>query len=278
MHLPLLATFLSGAAHATTPTADDSWLNGADRPVAARLNAEVGFLAPLTHKIQSGTDGTYFDYVADGGQDLLFPVVRLSADADIGRSTVVLLYQPIQINTAVTFYDDVVEDGVTFPAGTAMDLQDGFSFWRGSYLYDLLPDPSRELAIGAGMQIRDADIRFTSADGELRVTNRDVGPVPLLKLRARTPLGKHLWGGVEVDGVYAPVKYLNGADTDVVGALLDASVRGGVALPHGTDLFLNVRYLTGGAEGTDKSPDGLGDGFTKNWLQFLTVSVGATIR
>lgn len=274
----MLTILLLATAQATTPTPSDSWLNAPDRPVAARLNAEVGFLAPLAHKIQSGTDGTYFDYVKDGGQNLLFPVFRFSADADIGRSTIVLLYQPLQINTAVTFYDDVVEDGVLFPAGTPMNLEYGFSFWRGSYLYDVVKEPGTELAFGASLQIRDADIRFSSADGELRITNRDVGPVPLLKLRARTPLGKHLWGGLEVDGIYAPVKYINGADTDVVGALLDASVRGGVALPHGTDLFLNVRYLAGGAEGSDKSPDGLGDGFTKNWLQFLTVSVGATIR
>lgn len=271
-------TLLLGTALATTPTPDDSWLNAANRPVQARLNAEVGFVAPLSHRFQSSTDGTLFDYVKDGGQNLLFPTLRLGADADIGRSTVVLVYQPIQIDTKVTFYEDVSVDGVTFPAGTPMDLQYGFSFWRGSYLYDLDKRPARELALGVSLQIRDADIRFSSADGELRATNRDVGPVPLLKLRARTPLGDHLWGAVEVDGIYAPVKYINGADTDVVGALLDAQVRGGVALPHGTDLFLAARYIGGGAEGSDKSPDGLGDGFTKNWLHFATVSVGATVR
>lgn len=277
MHL-LAMLLLTSFALATTPPAADSWLNAPDRPVAVRLNAEVGFLAPLAHEIQFGHDGTDFDYVKDGGQNLLFPTTRWSADADIGRSTVVFLYQPLQLTSEVVLQEAIREDAVDFPAATPLTLQYGFSFWRGSWMYDLAPKPGTELALGLGLQIRDANIVFSSSDGELRATNRDVGPVPLLELRGRAPLGDHLWLGTEIDGVYAPVKYINGADTDVVGALLDASVRGGVALPHGTDVFLNLRYLGGGAEGSDKSPDGLGDGFTKNWLHFATVSIGATVR
>lgn len=269
---------LTSFALATTPTPPNSWLNAAEREVAIRLHGEVGFLAPFSHKIQFGGDGTYFDYVKDGGQNLLFPVVRLSADADIGRSTFVFLYQPLQLNSEVVLQDAIRQDGVDFPANTPLSLQYGFSFWRGSWMYDTLKAPRTELAVGLGVQIRDANIIFSSSDGELRATNRDVGPVPLLKVRARAPLGDHLWVGAEVDGIYAPIKYLNGADVDVVGALVDAAVRGGVALNHGTDVFLNVRYLAGGAEGTDKAPDGLGDGFTKNWLHFGTVSIGATVR
>lgn len=274
----LLSSLLVSSALATTPNVDDSWLNPPSRPLAVRANAEIGFLAPLSHKIQFGSDGTLFDYVEDGGQDLLFPVARLSMDADWKRSTVVLLYQPLQIDTEVIVSEDVVQDKVVFPAGTPLTLEYGFSFWRGSYLYDLAKAGETEVAVGASMQIRDADIRFSSTDGELRATNRDVGPVPLLKFRARAPVAEHLWVGTEIDGIYAPVKYINGADTDVVGALLDASLRAGVELNHGTDVFLNLRYLGGGAEGSDKSPDGLGDGFTKNWLHFVTVSAGASIR
>lgn len=277
MTTPLLA-LLAAPALATTPTSPDSWLNAPDRPVAVRLNAEVGFLAPLSHKIQFGSDGTYFDYVDDGGQDNLFPVFRFSTDFDLKRHSFVLLYQPLQIDTGVIFYEDVTADGVVFPAGTSMNLEYGFSFWRGSYLYDLAKADEREAAIGVSMQIRNADIQFVSADGEQRVTNRDIGPVPLLKFRGRWPVGEHLFVGTEVDGAYAPIKYINGADTDVVGALLDASLRSGVQLQHGTDAFVNLRYLGGGAEGTDKSPDGLGDGFVKNWLHFVTLSVGATVR
>ena len=33
---------------------------------------EIGTLAPITHRIQLGQDGTDFNFIADGGQDNLF--------------------------------------------------------------------------------------------------------------------------------------------------------------------------------------------------------------
>ena len=52
-----------------------------------------------------------------------------------------------------------------------------------------------------------------------------------------------------MSGAYAPIKYLNGDVSDVVGALLDASVRGGFHLSNDVDVFINLRYVGGGAEG-----------------------------
>lgn len=48
----------------------------------------------------------------------------------------------------------------------------------------------------------------------------------------------------------------------------------GFQLTEDYDAFLNFRYLGGGAEGTSDSE--FGDGFTKNWLHFATVSLGFT--
>jgi hypothetical protein len=39
-------------------------------------------------------------------------------------------------------------------------------------------------------------------------------------------------------------------------------------------LFLNLRYLGGGATGTDTGDVWPGDGYVKNWLNFITVSTG----
>ncbi len=36
-----------------------------------RAVAEVGFVSVLSHKIQLGNNGNYFDYVKEGGQDVL---------------------------------------------------------------------------------------------------------------------------------------------------------------------------------------------------------------
>lgn len=263
-------------AQQQAPTA----LNNADRPYALSLHAELGALKPLVHNIQFSQSGTQLDYVKDGGQDVAFPFLRLSADAHFGpRHTATFLYQPLDIQTQVWLTEDLVVDDATFPADSAVDLRYGFSFWRGSYTYDLLPGDKRELALGLGLQIRNANIQFTSANGELRRTNRDIGPVPLLKVRARTPVGDQgYWVGTEVDGFYAPIKYLNGGTSDVVGAILDASVRAGVELDGGVHPFLNLRAISGGATGTSSNPTPPGDGYNRNWLTFMSLSLGVDVR
>jgi len=266
-------------AFASSPDAAGSLLNPDAEGVDARLHAEVGFLAPLAHTIQFDSDGTKFDYVKEGGQNNLFPLVRLSADFDLGkRHTLVVLAQPLDLRTEIALERDVTQAEVLFPAGTPVELRYGFTFYRGSWMYDLAPENGREFALGGSMQIRNAAISFASKDGSLYTAERDIGPVPLVKLRVREPLGTQSWFGAELDGAYAPIKYINGSDTDVVGALLDASLRYGYELRPGVDLFLNARYLGGGAEGTSQNPDALGDGFTANWLHFATLSMGASIR
>lgn len=53
------------------------------------------------------------------------------------------------------------------------------------------------------------------------------------------------WWGTEIDGIYAPISGVNGSSSEVTGALLDASLR---------------------------------VGYTKNWLHFITVSLGVDFR
>jgi hypothetical protein len=63
-----------------------------------------------------------------------------------------------------------------------------------------------------------------------------------------------------------------------VGAILDASLRGGFTPREGLDVFLNVRYLGGGAVGTEEDFPGPGDGYVRNWLHTVSVSLGVTVR
>jgi len=42
-------------------------------------------------------------------------------------------------------------------------------------------------------------------------------------------------------------------------------------------MFLNFRYLGGGATGTG-DPDFPGDGYVKNWLHFFNVSAGFVLK
>jgi len=247
----------------------------AEAAVDFRTVAEFGFLSVLSHKIQFSKNGTNFDYVEDGGQDVLFPVTRFSAEMDIGKNnTFILLYQPLRIETTALLQNEVTIDNYTFQANEGINILYNFPFYRASYLRELFADnPKLKLAVGLTLQIRNATISFESTDGTGYRTNRDVGIVPALKLRGLVNLTDRYYIGVEADGIYAPVSYLNGSDNEIVGAILDASIRGGARVRLGT-LFVNVRYLGGGATGTSTRDIWPGDGYVKNWLHFLIPSLG----
>ncbi len=233
--------------------------------------AELGYLAILKHQVQFGENGTYINYVEEGGQDVLFPASRLSLELEIkNKHTLILLYQPLQLESTALLESDLLIDGLVFPAGTTVDFLYSFPFYRISYLNELMPDNEKfNFAVGASLQIRNATINFESTDGSLFRSNRDIGPVPLLKLQTRYNYNNRTYTEIEADGFYAPISYLNGSDSDVVGAILDASLRQGLKVTDEVGAFLNVRYLGGGAEGSS------GD-YVKNWLHFLTVTAGFT--
>jgi hypothetical protein len=252
-------------------------LNDPARPYAVELTAEVGFLAPIAHTIQFGSEGDELDYVKDGGQDNLFPAFRPAAALRWRRQTFTLLWQPLDLRSTVTLPTDLRVDDITFPANRPIDLRYGFSFWRLSWGHRLVNRGDLELSIGLGLQIRNATIGFTSVDGTLSEVNRDIGPVPLLEFEIRKAWSDGGRLEAEADGFWAPVKYLNGRDVDVEGAILDAQLRAGLALGEPTTMLVGVRYLGGGGQGTG-TPDGTGDGYTANWLHFVIVSVIARVR
>jgi hypothetical protein len=241
-----------------------------------RAVAEIGFASVLAHHVQFGQNGTYFDYVKDGGQDVLFPVTRFSIEMDVNkRNTFILLYQPLRIESQAFLRTDAVFNDITFPALTGINCLYNFPFYRFSYLRELMPDnPKYKFAIGGTLQIRNATISFESTDGSHFTTNGGIGPVPALKIRGKAQLNNCFYAELEADGIYAPVSYLNGSDNEIVGAILDASMRMGAQINESGRLFLNIRYLGGGATGTDTGDVWPGDGYVKNWLNFLIVSTG----
>jgi hypothetical protein len=272
--IPLLAVAASPAF--------GSWLNNPDNSFQVTLAPEIGFIGVLKHSIQFGKEGTRFDYVADGGQNVLFPFRRMSAELHLKpRHTIVLLYQPLDVRTEAYLVKPLVLDTDTFPAGTAMNLRYGFDFYRVSYQYDFWPEPDRELAVGLSLQVRDASISFAPKDGSNVRAYNDLGPVPILRFRGRLPLTGSSWAGTEIDGFYAQGKVVTGStnvESSFRGAILDASLRYGLSLNQSVDAFINARYIGGGANGQQANPEYRGDGYTDNWLGTFALSVGMYIR
>ncbi len=259
--------------------AQDSLINSSSSSWTLHPHYEIGTLAPLSNRIQFGLDGTEFDYLEEGGQDNLFRFQRFEMGFQKdGKHHLNLIFQPFDVTTTSVSYRELQFDNAVFEAGTPMEYRYGFDYYRGTYLYDTREGTDETLGFGIAMQIRNAAIVFRSQDGELQNDTRDIGLVPLLTSQGKFNMKDNLWWGYDAAGSFAPLKYMNGSNSDVLGAILDASLRSGLHLEQGADVFLNLRYIGGGAEGTTSNPDPGDDGFTVNWLNLLTVSVGFTLR
>ena len=267
----LLSSVLS--AHA------ESHINLTDNPWQIRPHYEIGFVAPLQNDIIFGKNGTDFDYLTEGGEDNLFRYQRFEFwFINQEKHNLGFIFQPFDVTTTAVTQKEHQFDSVIFPENTPMIFRYGFDYYRGTYLYNIKYSEQGHLAVGVSMQIRNATIDFRSQDGELQNSNRDIGPVPLLAISGEKKAANDIWFGFDAAGSYAPIKYINGSDSDVVGALLDASVRGGLQLQNHTDVFVNLRYIGGGAEGTDSTPDPGKDGYVSNWIQLMSVSLGLRLR
>jgi hypothetical protein len=249
----------------------------AEPEFGVRATLELGFLGVLAHDIQLGRDGSRIDYPGEAGQNNLYLFARVQAELDIWRQhRITFLYQPLELDSRSTLSRDLRIDGLDYAQGTPVRFRYGFPFYRVGWSYDVLDARHEELSFGLALQLRNATIEFESTDGSLYRSRQDVGPVPLLRSNGRFALAGSWWIGWELDGFYAPISVLNGSDTEVVGAIVDASVRVGVRVVPHLDTFVNVRYLGGGATGQGDATV-TSDGWQSNWLHFLTVSIGATI-
>ncbi len=255
-------------------------LNPPGRNWRVRGQAELGFVQVVAHFIELGEDGTKWDYVENGGQDVLFPYTRLQAELELWqRLNVSFLYQPLNFQTEVILIESERVDGLEFPKGTAVDLGYNFGFFRLSLQYDFFRAPDQDLAIGISAQIRNATIEFTSADGTLRRSSGNIGFVPVIKVEGRYTFDNGFFMGTEIDGFYAWGRYVSGSKNDFDGLIVDASLRAGLPLRPVGEVYLNLRYVGGGARGTDETPDQpWQDGYTNNWLHTMALSLGLLVR
>lgn len=252
--------------------------------------AEIGYVAVLSHEYQSGTGGTRFNFVTQGGQDILFPYQRYAVDVVLaGQHRVTLLYQPLTLNTQTVVNRNtgsvapIVIDDVSFPDDTVLDLKYGFDFWRASYLYDFARSPDTILGAGVSLQIRNASIVFSSADGTLRTIQQNIGPVPILKVRAAHQFSPAFGLDFEADGFYASSAFFNGSANPFKGWVWDAALTAKTHFTREAVAFLVVRSIGGGAEGNNaydysSSTTSTPGSYTYNALATLAVTLGFSIE
>lgn len=262
------------------------------------FRGESGITSVLWHTIRFGREdagNTLFNYREQGGQEVLFPYFRLTTEALLNdRHEVELLFQPLTFTTRsrIPVGETVTLDGVDFEGpgsgadgeGTPIDLVYGFDFWRGTYRYRVASSESSSLSLGVGLQLRNARISFETSDGELRVVSQDLGPVPVLSVAGRrtSASGQAFLEG-SLEGFYAPIRYLNLSDVDVIGWLYDAAVRVGVSTGSDSEAFVGLRVLGGGADGTGRTAEvwtvtQTEPRYTWNNLNLLAITVGARLR
>ena len=231
----------------------ESLINQHNGPVKFYFETETGLFGVLSHTYQSGRieEGAYnFDFVNEGGQDILFPFERYVAGLKINdKHKIGLLYQPLEVNTNVTFREDVMIDSVLFSQGTPMDIKYGFPFYRFTYSYSFLNNEKLELAAGIALQARNASIVFKESSGEQMTVSQNVGPVPAFNLYGRYNFDSGLYISLDATGLYASSAIINGASFSFEGSILDASLRAGYPLRKGLDIFANLRFLGGTAKG-----------------------------
>lgn len=259
-------------------------------PIKLVPRFDIGYAAVLVHEYQSGSDGTKFNYLTQGGQDTLFPYQRFTVDAFVGQQNIIsLLYQPLTLNTRTVADrnksnggNPVVIDGVSFAPGTPMDLTYGFDFWRASYLFDFDPSPKTILAFGASLQVRNASIVFTSGDGTKRVVQQNIGPVPILKTRWAQWFTPYFGLDFELDGFYASSAFFNGSGRPFKGWIWDGALTAKTRFTESSTAFVALRSIGGGAEGTNaytyvSSTTSTGS-FTWNNLATAALTVGVTLE
>ncbi|MCF7832365.1 MAG: hypothetical protein K9N05_02160 [Candidatus Marinimicrobia bacterium] len=282
----VIAVFIV-AAIAIFPMAADniSLINKEDSPVKIYFEVETGLFGVLNHTYQSGRtdEGAYnFDFVNEGGQDILFPFERYVTGMVIkNKHKIGLLYQPLTAVTNVTFRDDVMIDSVIFTEGTPMEIKYGFPFYRFTYSYFFVNNEKLQLAGGIALQARNASIVFKEVSGEQMTVSQNVGPVPAFQVYGRYNFNSGLYLTLDATGLYASSAIINGASFSFEGSILDASLRAGYPLRNGVDVFANLRFLGGTAKGeseyTERTWSEPREAYTSNVLSTMSFTLGLSI-
>jgi hypothetical protein len=209
---------------------------------ALSVNGQASF------DLETGAVGTGYNNVRiPGDQGTLFSLkddlvskteifLRLRFNYTIkSRHTLSLLYAPLETVSNGNLPDDILFEGVTFPANTNLTGTYKFNSYRLTYRYEIVLKPKFEFGLGFTAKIRDAKIALASTSLESEKTN--VGFVPIINFRMLWKPDEKFGILLEGDALAAP----QGRAEDV---LIAATYR----VSNRLGLKAGYRILEGGAD------------------------------
>jgi len=149
-----------------------------------------------------GDQGTRFSLKDDlESKPSFFYRARLSYTIS-SRHTLSLLYAPLETKSEGLVGNDIVFEGVVFPANIALEGTYMFNSYRLTYRYDIVKKRGFEFGLGFTAKIRDAKIALSSPDLMSEKTN--VGFVPILNFRLFWGVGDDFGLLLDGDALAAP--------------------------------------------------------------------------
>lgn len=148
----------------------------------AQIDLESGLVYTGNNNVRiPGDEGTLFSLKDDLVSKTTF-FYRIRLDYTIkSRHTLSLLYAPLEIKSEGSIAQDVLFEGMVFPANTALEGTYKFNSYRLTYRYDIVKNPRFEFGLGFTAKIRDAKIAISSQEMDSEKTN--VGFVPIINFR-----------------------------------------------------------------------------------------------
>jgi hypothetical protein len=168
------------------------------------------------------------------------------------RHSLRLLYAPLEVEGTGALEQATRFRGATFQPDIETRSTYKFNTYRLTYRYTFRPWAFWQWAIGGAILIRDADI--TLEQGDLRESESNLGPVPLLHVYGERRLTDRLAAVVDVEGLGAPQ-----------GRAIDAAFTLNYAPAENWSVSAGYRTLEGGAD-VDKV-------YTFAWLHYALLSV-----
>jgi len=128
-----------------------------------------------------GDEGTLFSFKDDLiPKTEFFYRIRLNYTIK-SRHTLSLLFAPLETESEGSVPNDILFEGVVFPANTEIVGTYKFNSYRLTYRYDFVQKPRFEFGLGLTAKIRDAKIALSSPGLTSEKTN--VGFVPIINFR-----------------------------------------------------------------------------------------------